>query len=173
MLLKNQWPLTKREKKVLTRLSEPIYYDCVSIQLKELGHCLIYNNTTFKAQTKPLSSYWRTFATAVPFIENVCLPWRVPTQTSDSYQTLFFAPVAPVLNLGCTLTHLGSFKPYWCLSPPQRFACHWFCSVSGICLRHWDFLKLRQSWSAVKIWELLFIASVLTSDSLNIPPWLD
>lgn len=42
--------------------SEPIYYGCVLIQLRELGYCLIYINTTFKAQRKLLLSYSRTFA---------------------------------------------------------------------------------------------------------------
>lgn len=87
VLLKNQWPLTKTDEKVLTRRSEPIYYDCVLIQLQELGYCLIYSNTLFKAQTKPPPSYWRTFATGALFVWNVFLPWIIPTQPSDSHQT--------------------------------------------------------------------------------------
>lgn len=52
---------------------------------------------------------------------------------------LFFVPAAPDLKLGCTLTHVGSFKSLGCPSPPQRFACHWCRGVSGICLGPWDF----------------------------------
>lgn len=126
---------------MLTCQSAPIYYDCVLIQLKAIGYCLIYTSTMFKAQTKPSPSYWRTVAIGVLFVWNVFFPLDNSHPAFRLTSEPFFLLVAPDLSLDCTLSHLGSFKPFWCASLPQRFTYHCCWGISEMCLGCWDFFK--------------------------------
>ena len=139
VLLKNQWPLTKRDEKALACWSKLVYHDSVPIQLKGLGNSLIYTNTMFKAQTK-------TLLIEEPFLMEFSQSGMLlfPGWFWPSLHTRIL-PVAPGLHLGCTLTNLGSFRPCWCLSPPHRFTCNWYWGVSEMCFGLGDLWKLRCS----------------------------